>query len=65
MNARPPCRPLALHSTDPSPSISFGLTVEPDADHTQLPAPDAGLAVDAATLQAVAEALAATDVSYL
>jgi len=62
---RPPCRPLSLHVTDPSTSLSFALTIEPDSDHSNLPAGDPALSLDASTLQQVAEALAATDISYL
>ncbi|KAI8475824.1 MAG: hypothetical protein J3K34DRAFT_517001 [Monoraphidium minutum] len=62
---RPPCRPLALHVTDPCPSLNFALTLEPDSDHTELPVPSTSLAFDERTLKQAAEALAATDVSYL
>jgi hypothetical protein len=65
MEDRPPCRPLALHVTDPSPSLSFGLTLEPDAGHAELTADGSPLALEPRVLQAVADALAATDVSYL
>ena len=60
-----PCRPLALYLTDPSLSLSFALTNEPDTEHSRLPAGIEDPEVDASTLHRVAEALAGTDVSYM
>lgn len=66
MGERSACRPLALHVADPATSLSFGLALEPTSDHAELPAGTSGeLALDARTLAAVAQALEATDVSYL
>lgn len=65
----PPCRPLALPFTDPSPSLGFALTNEPSSEHTELPkradADEVLASLDERTLQQVAELLASTDVSYL
>jgi hypothetical protein len=58
------CRPLSLYVTDPSQHFSFGVTNEPGDEHG-LPAPEAELSLEQETLQRVADALAATDVSYL
>jgi hypothetical protein len=65
MEDQPPCRPLALHVTDPSPSLGFALTLEPDVQHVELPGDGPALSLDARVAQQVAEALAGTDVSYL